>query len=145
MRPSFHTPLTSLRRQQTDRTTIRNSSSDKPYQALNGALMHFHRHSPYLCSLLSVLAASPLPEKGTTAWGSHLYQRTLRRLLHQGIRPFEVLPWCLTDPRNCRVDKRVPDPFAGNPKWWLGQKWSEGGEDALKVLSLLLLPLSDRY
>jgi hypothetical protein len=95
--------------------------------------MHFQRHSPYLCSLLSVMAASPLPKKGTTAWGAHLYQRTLRRLLHAGVRPFEVLPWCLTDPRNCRVDKRVPDPFKSDPAWFMGKRWAAGGRDALKV------------
>lgn len=106
---------------------------DKPYQALNGALMHFERHSPYLCSLLAVMAASPLPKKGTTAWGAHLYQRTLRRLLHAGVRPFEVLPWCLTDPRNCRVDKRVPDPFKADPSWFMGKRWVAGGREALKV------------
>lgn len=116
-------------------TPPRPRPADKPYQALNGALMHFHRHSPYLCSMLAVLAASPLPAKGTTAWGAHLYQRTLRRLLHAGVRPFEVLPWCLTDPRNCRVDKRVPDPFASDPSWFMGKKWAAGGIDELKVRS----------
>lgn len=133
-------------------TLARVEPADKPYQALNGALMHFKRQSPYLCSLLSVMAASPLPKKGTTAWGAHLYQRTLRRLLHAGVRPFEVLPWCLTDPRNCRVDKRVPDPFKADPTWFMGKRWAAGGRDALKVrphsdlqlvLSLtLLVPLS---
>lgn len=54
-------------------------------------------------------------------------------MINQGIKPFEVLPWCFADPRVCRVDKRVPDPFEMGGGWWGGQRWEEGGEEELKV------------
>jgi hypothetical protein len=34
--------------------------TDKPYQPLNGAMMHFHRDSPYLCEMLHSMASSPV-------------------------------------------------------------------------------------
>ncbi|KAG8900725.1 hypothetical protein FRB99_005798, partial [Tulasnella sp. 403] len=48
-------------------------SLDKIYQPLNGALMHFFRHSPYLCEAFHIMAQSPPPRPGTTDWGSTLY------------------------------------------------------------------------
>lgn len=85
--------------------------ADKPYQPLNGALMHFLRHSPYLCEMLHIMATDPLPSPSSTDWGSRLYHTLYRRLLHAGIPPFKVLPWCFADGRSCRLDARLPDPF----------------------------------
>ncbi|KAG1748291.1 glycosyltransferase family 32 protein [Suillus paluster] len=61
---------------------------DKIYQAFNGALMHFRKHSPYL---------SP-PRSPSTDWGAILYLRLWRRLLSESIPPFKILPFCLSDP-----------------------------------------------
>jgi hypothetical protein len=84
---------------------------DKPYAPLNGAIMHFYPRSPYLCEMLHIMATGPPPRPKTTDWGSLLYHQLHRRLLQEGIRPFAVLPYCLTDGRSCRLDNRLPDPF----------------------------------
>ncbi|CED83239.1 Glycosyltransferase, DXD sugar-binding motif [Phaffia rhodozyma] len=105
---------------------------NKPYRSLNGALLHFHRQSPFLCSLFHIMARSPPPRPKSTDWGSHLYLKAHRRLLSQGIVPFQVLPWCFADPRNCREDKRVPDPFKKDPGWYAGLMWNKGGKEKLK-------------
>ncbi|EIW72828.1 hypothetical protein TREMEDRAFT_18014, partial [Tremella mesenterica DSM 1558] len=101
---------------------------DKPYFSLNGALMHFQRHSPYLCEAFSIMASSPLPRPNTFTWGSHLYSKLHRRLLAGHIKPFAVLPWCFADPRNCRADVRFPDPFSPDPPRWGGRRWDGRGE-----------------
>lgn len=101
---------------------------DKPYFSLNGALMHFHRHSPYLCEAFHIMASSPLPRPNTFTWGSHLYSKLHRRLLAGHVKPFDVLPWCFADPRNCRSDIRFPDPFAADPARWAGRRWDGKGE-----------------
>jgi hypothetical protein len=104
--------------------------------------MHFHPSSPFLCTFLTLISLSPPPSPSTTTWGSHLYLKAWRRLVNQGIVPFQVLPWCFVDPRNCRTDKRVPDPFEKDPSWWGGRKWAEGGRDDLKVRPQLICILS---
>jgi hypothetical protein len=75
---------------------------DKPYQALNGALMHFNRHSPYLCEMLYIMANDPPPQLASTDWGSLLYHKLWRRLVANDIIPFKILPFCFIDARNCR-------------------------------------------
>ncbi|OCF75258.1 hypothetical protein I204_04111 [Kwoniella mangroviensis CBS 8886] len=106
---------------------------DKPYYSLNGALMHFERHSPYLCEAFHLMASSPFPKPNTFTWGSHLYSKLHRALLAAHIRPFGVLPWCFADPRNCRTDNRFPDPFLPDPPIFAGKKWhSEGGREELE-------------
>jgi hypothetical protein len=57
------------------------------------------------------MSTSPLPKPATFTWGSHLYAKLHRSLLASHQRPFSVLPWCFSDPRNCRADIRFPDPF----------------------------------
>lgn len=84
---------------------------DKPYAPLNGAMMHFRARSPYLCEMLHIMAHGPTPRPKSTDWGSVLYHQLHRRLLQAGIRPFAILPYCFTDPRSCRYDNRLPDPF----------------------------------
>lgn len=108
---------------------------DKPYLALNGALLHFHRRSPYLCEAFHTMASSPPPRKDSTDWGALLYLKLWRRLVAGGIPPFKILPFCFSDGRACRLDNRIPDPFepdgsaAGSgSKWWaVGTKVGEAG------------------
>ncbi|WVW80422.1 hypothetical protein I302_102403 [Kwoniella bestiolae CBS 10118] len=106
---------------------------DKPYYSLNGALMHFERHSPYLCEAFHLMSTSPFPKPNSFTWGSHLYSKLHRALLAAHIRPFDVLPWCFADPRNCRTDNRFPDPFLPDPPVFAGKKWhDEGGREELE-------------
>ncbi|KAL7421795.1 hypothetical protein Q5752_003566 [Cryptotrichosporon argae] len=104
---------------------------DKPYFALNGALMHFHRASPYLCEAFHLMTSSPAPAPNSFGWGSHLYARLHAALVAAHVRPFAVLPWCFADPRNCRNDIRFPDPYEPDPRWWGGRPWrsSQDGQD----------------
>ncbi|TXT04575.1 uncharacterized protein COLE_07394 [Cutaneotrichosporon oleaginosum] len=124
---------------------------DKPYFQMNGAIMHFRRHSPYLCEAFHIMATSAPPEPGTFAWGSHLYAKLHRALLAGGIQPFGVLPWCFTDPRNCRADIRFPDPFAPDPSIWGGLPWTtkEGlsGREVLedKIRSVFAIHLHNQW
>ncbi|WVQ85505.1 hypothetical protein IAT38_007670 [Cryptococcus sp. DSM 104549] len=105
---------------------------DKPYFTLNGALMHFQKHSPYLCEAFHIMATSPLPKPNTFTWGSHLYAKLHRALIAGGTRPFAVLPWCFADPRNCRTDNRFPDPFLPDPPAFAGVDWEDGGRSTLE-------------
>nr|XP_031859368.1 uncharacterized protein CI109_005209 [Kwoniella shandongensis]KAA5526440.1 hypothetical protein CI109_005209 [Kwoniella shandongensis] len=110
---------------------------DKPYFSLNGALMHFEKHSPYLCEAFHIMSSSPLPKPNTFTWGSHLYSKLHRRLIAAHIKPFSVLPWCFSDPRNCRLDNRFPDPFDSDPKDFAGTPWdadSDAGKSGREVL-----------
>ncbi|KAG6877760.1 hypothetical protein C0992_009363 [Termitomyces sp. T32_za158] len=103
---------------------------EKPYQPLNGALMRFHKHSPYLCEAFHIMATSPLPRSRSTDWGSLLYLKLWRRLVASHIPPFKVLPFCLSDGRSCRMDNRLPDPFTPDHRsgmWTMGLGLEEGG------------------
>ncbi|KAG6817108.1 hypothetical protein H0H87_012629 [Tephrocybe sp. NHM501043] len=103
---------------------------DKPYQSLNGALMRFRRHSPYLCEAFHIIATSPPPRSHSTDWGSLLYLKLWRRLVAASIPPPKVLPFCLSDARSCRLDNRLPDPFKPDHKsgkWTGGLGMEEGG------------------
>ncbi|KIJ15933.1 hypothetical protein PAXINDRAFT_76795 [Paxillus involutus ATCC 200175] len=117
---------------------------DKPYLALNGALMHFHKHSPYLCEAFHIMATSKPPRSDSTDWGALLYLKLWRRLLAGGIPPFKILPFCFSDARACRLDNRLPDPFEpdkSSGKWTMGLGLEEGGgldETLGKVFSLHL-------
>ncbi|KAF8068812.1 glycosyltransferase family 32 protein [Lyophyllum atratum] len=103
---------------------------DKPYQPLNGALMRFRQNSPYLCEAFHIMANSPPPRIHSTDWGSLLYLKLWRRLIAHAIPPFKVLPFCFSDGRSCRLDNRLPDPFAPDNragKWTMGLGLEEGG------------------
>ncbi|KAF5381303.1 hypothetical protein D9615_008315 [Tricholomella constricta] len=103
---------------------------DKPYQPLNGALMRFRQHSPYLCEAFHIMAISPPPRIHSTDWGSLLYLKLWRRLVAHAIPPFKILPFCFSDGRSCRLDNRLPDPFAADNragKWTMGLGLEEGG------------------
>ncbi|KAJ6466355.1 glycosyltransferase family 32 protein [Mycena sanguinolenta] len=84
---------------------------DKIYQPLNGALMRFKQHSPYLCEAFHIMATTDAPRPGSTDWGSLLYLKLWRALVAGGVPPFKVLPFCFSDARSCRLDNRLPDPF----------------------------------
>ncbi|KAG2032506.1 glycosyltransferase family 32 protein [Suillus americanus] len=113
---------------------------DKIYRPLNGALMHFHKHSPYLCEAFNIMATSAAPRADSTDWGALLYLKLWRRLLSAHIPPFKVLPFCFSDARSCRLDNRLPDPFdeddGHEARWWRATKdgLQEGGDldDALR-------------
>ena len=97
---------------------------------MNGALMHFRKHSPYLCEAFHIMVNSPPPRQGTTDWGAPLYFKLRRRLIAGGIPPFKILPFCFSDARSCRMDNRLPDPFLTDPadgRWTLGLGREEGG------------------
>ncbi|GAA6027339.1 hypothetical protein JCM8097_002607 [Rhodosporidiobolus ruineniae] len=100
---------------------------DKVYQPLNGAMMHFYQHSPYLCEFLHSMASDPPPKQGSVDWGSRLYHKVFRSLLARGIKPFKVLPYCFTDGVSCRLDNRLPDPFGdkGAEKKWGKGRWED--------------------
>ncbi|KAK7048006.1 glycosyltransferase family 32 protein [Favolaschia claudopus] len=107
---------------------------DKLYQPLNGALMRFKRHSPYLCEAFHIMASTPAPRAGSTDWGALLYLRLWRALVAGGIPPFKVLPFCFSDARSCRLDNRLPDPFV--PDGAAGNRmgvWNGGMEEGGKL------------
>jgi hypothetical protein len=116
---------------------------DKPYAPLNGAIMHFYKHSPYLCEMLYMMATGPAPRQGTTDWGSLLYHQLFRRLLKAGERPFTVLPYCLTDSRSCRLDNRLPDPFEKDDSWISSQAGAE--ELKTKLNSIFSIHLHNQW
>ena len=104
--------------------------TDKMYVPFNGALMRFHKHSPYLCEALNVMATSPPPGKTSTDWGSLLYFKLFRRLVASSVPPFKILPFCFSDGRSCRLDNRLLDPFKPDNKkglWTFGLGLEEGG------------------
>ena len=100
---------------------------DKAYQPLNGAMMHFRQHSPYLCEAFHIMHTSTPPRPGSTDWGSILYHRLWRRLVAGGIPPFKVLPFCFTDGRSCRLDNRLPDPFVADRGQTMSFHTKDGG------------------
>ena len=115
--------------------------TEKAYQPLNGAMMHFKQHSPYLCEAFHVMHTSKPPRQGSTDWGSILYHRLWRRLVAGGVPPFKVLPFCFTDGRSCRLDNRLPDPFTPDNGQTMSFHTKEGGslDQALqKVFSIHL-------
>ncbi|KZT25795.1 hypothetical protein NEOLEDRAFT_340566 [Neolentinus lepideus HHB14362 ss-1] len=114
---------------------------DKPLQPFNGALLSFHKHSPYLCLMFEIMKLSPAPKPASTDWGSLLYLKTYRTLLHLSIPPFRILPWCFIDGVSCRLDNRLPDPFVpdvSSSRRSLIQRWlpsSKRNESSTKLLS----------
>lgn len=91
-------------------------------------MMHFYQNSPCLCEMLYAMAHDPAPKRGTTDWGSRLYHKVWRRLVANGHVPFQVLPYCFTDGQTCRLDNRLPDPFAQRDS-----TWGTGRAQALKT------------
>ncbi|KAK7437932.1 hypothetical protein VKT23_018367 [Stygiomarasmius scandens] len=103
---------------------------DKKYSALNGALMRFRQHSPYLCEAFHIMLNDSPPRASSTDWGSILYLKLWRRLVAASIPPFKILPFCFSDGRSCRLDNRLPDPFVPDDskgKWTMGLGMEENG------------------
>ncbi|GAA5857524.1 hypothetical protein JCM8547_009320 [Rhodosporidiobolus lusitaniae] len=117
---------------------------DKIYQPLNGAMMHFYRHSPYLCEMLHSMATDPPPARGSVDWGSRLYHKVWRSLVTNGIKPFKILPYCFTDGVSCRLDNRLPDPFGEVRE---EKKWGKGRREDLesKVKNVWAVHLHNRW
>jgi len=115
---------------------ILNMSADKEYVPLNGALMRFRKHSPYLCEAFHLMANSSPPRTASTDWGATLYFKLFRRLIDAGLPPFGVLPFCFSDGRSCRLDNRLPDPFIKDDPsgLWTGGLTIENGGGLDKVL-----------
>ena len=123
-------------------------SPDKSYLALNGALMHFHQRSPYLCEAFHLMATSTSPRPSSTDWGSILYLRLWRRLVAEGIPPFKILPFCFSDGRACRLDNRLPDPFEPDPsdgQWTNGLTRVEGGGLDSKLMKVFAVHLHNQW
>ena len=116
---------------------------DKPYNLLNGAVLHFQKHSPYLCEMLYAMATGPAPRKTSTDWGSILYHQVFRRLLQAGHKPFSVLPYCMMDARSCRIDNRLPDPFAKNDAWISTEQGAK--ELEIKIKSVFSIHLHNQW
>lgn len=117
---------------------------DKPYAPLNGAVMAFYRHSPYLCEMMYAMATSADPPRSqSTDWGSRLYHQVHRRLLQAHTVPFAVLPHCLMDSRSCRLDNRLPDPFERDDPWISTPKGLE--ELRFKVDSIFSIHLHNQW
>lgn len=70
----------------------------------SGGLMHFYAQSPYLCELIS--AASEEKQLGP-----QLYARVYYRLVRHRISPWAVLPWCFTEPTQCKKSNSLPSLF----------------------------------
>jgi hypothetical protein len=121
-----------------------NTLADKPYQPLNGAMMHFYRNSPYLCEMLHSMASDPPPAQGSVDWGSRLYHKVWRSLIANGIKPFKVLPYCFTDGVSCRIDNRLPDPFGEKD---VEKKWGTGRREDVesKVRNVWAVHLHNRW
>lgn len=94
-----------------------------------GALFHFNKKSPYVCEILEgatdLFNARIQAENGSTSeiqkrylvtgpeiFGSKLYYRIYRRVLHHGIKPWSILPWCFTDPSQCKRSNSLPSLFS---------------------------------
>lgn len=101
---------------------------DRSDLSLNGAVMHFRKHSPYLCEAFHIMVNTPDPRPNSITWGSKLYQLLHRNLVAGHVKPFTVLPWCFVDPRNCKPSNSFPDPFLPDPTHWEGLPWKKGGE-----------------
>jgi len=101
-------------------------TADDPNLILNGHIMHFRKHSPYICEAFNIMATEPVPRPNSLDWGAFLYQKLYRRLMQAGIKPFSVLPWCFTDPQNCHRGNRFPNPFEEDPPIWKGVDWTAG-------------------
>jgi hypothetical protein len=96
-----------------------------------GGIFHFKENSPYVCEILEGAAdlfkarqskdKSNIPKRylisGPEIFGSKLYYRIYRRILHHNIKPWSILPWCFTDPSQCRRSNSLPSLFSKNSKF----------------------------
>lgn len=93
------------------------SVEGNPFQGTG--LLHFQKKSPYLCEMLN--GAVQRLALGQELDESFYYQ-IYRRVLHHGIRPWAIVPWCFTDPSQCKRSNSLPSPFTQQSsfkKTWL--------------------------
>lgn len=80
-----------------------------------GSLMHMYAKSPYLCEMISVakeeLTGTMNRLKPLRSFNMDLYARVYYRLLKHRLAPWAVLPWCYTDPSQCKPGNSLPDAF----------------------------------
>ncbi|SAM00133.1 hypothetical protein [Absidia glauca] len=93
-----------------------------------GGLMHFYPRSPSMCELIYGSTKPPSTNAGHKITktifgatgksggargtrGAELYHRIYRTLLRNGIKPWSTLPWCFTDPTQCKSSNSLPSPL----------------------------------
>ncbi|KAI7864321.1 hypothetical protein BDF14DRAFT_1835237 [Spinellus fusiger] len=106
-------------------------------------LLHFKKKSPYVCELLEdsigkmikTMAIKDAAEEQTirnyqtidsdtqdylkqhrNTFGPDMYHRVYRKLLHHGIRPWTILPWCFGNPTQC--EKSISLPSIGSDDYF---------------------------
>ncbi|KAI7905027.1 uncharacterized protein BX663DRAFT_417204, partial [Cokeromyces recurvatus] len=87
------------------------ASSNTVDSRFSGAFMYFHAQSPYLCEMMSVASDMLKGVIQLTSLRDHLYARVYYRVLRHRIAPWAVLPWCFTDPTQCRRSNSLPSLF----------------------------------
>jgi hypothetical protein len=116
-----------------------------------GALMHMYAKSPYLCEMISVakdeLTGAANGLKPLRSLNIDLYARVYYRLLKHRLAPWAVLPWCYTDPSQCRPDNALPDAFDRNAEFdnqkldavftyhWHSNRWDASPGSIFKYLT----------
>ncbi|KAI8065566.1 hypothetical protein BC940DRAFT_303696 [Gongronella butleri] len=71
----------------------------------NGGVWHFRPQSPGVCEMIHAAAVHPDRK------GASLYYRAYRNILHHGFRPWQTLPWCFTDPSQCKPFNSLRSPL----------------------------------
>ncbi|KAI8977034.1 hypothetical protein BDF20DRAFT_821420 [Mycotypha africana] len=113
------TPL--LHQEWTTQSSCSESSSfftQRRYKVDNrfkGSLMHFRKHSPFLCEMLSIVQAQMSTKSSAEMhipnYREYLYQLVFYRVLKHHLTPWAVLPWCFTNPSQCRKSNSLPSLF----------------------------------
>ncbi|CAO3590493.1 unnamed protein product [Absidia cylindrospora] len=104
------------------------SMAGNPFEG--SGLWHFYPQSPAVCELLYGTTKSPSSsssnknnnkitktifgatgKSGRGTRGAELYQRIYQNLLRNGQKPWSTLPWCFTDPTNCKASNSLPSPL----------------------------------
>ncbi|ORZ12765.1 hypothetical protein BCR42DRAFT_419922 [Absidia repens] len=106
------------------------SMAGNPFEG--SGLWHFYPQSRAVCELLygttksrsnnnsnniknnnkitkTIFGATGKSGRGTR--GAELYQRIYQNLLRNGQKPWSTLPWCFTDPTNCKASNSLPSPL----------------------------------
>ncbi|ORX50144.1 hypothetical protein DM01DRAFT_1337822 [Hesseltinella vesiculosa] len=88
-----------------------NCQSSMKGNPFTGAVWHFQPRSLGLCEM--VHATLRHPDRS----GPSLYQFVYRNILHHRIKPWTTLPWCFTDPSQCKSSNSLPSPTKANAKF----------------------------
>ncbi|KAI8336122.1 hypothetical protein BC941DRAFT_428364 [Chlamydoabsidia padenii] len=92
-----------------------------------GGLWHFYPQSRSVCELIygstksttsggtnkitNTIFGATGKSGGRGTRGAELYHRIYRTLLRNGIKPWSTLPWCFTDPTQCKSANSLPSPL----------------------------------